>query len=61
MAYERSSGQQQRAMIMMFRPRFDRIFPASRQDAAFDQEMLAILEKADRRRIVSAPKDEDET
>ena len=52
MVEERNSGQQRRAVIMMFRPRFEQTFPASAHDAD-DREMLAILEKADRRRIIA--------
>jgi hypothetical protein len=47
------SGQQQRALLMMFRPRFEQRFPASAQDET-DREMLAILKKADRRRSIAA-------
>jgi hypothetical protein len=56
MVDERKSGQQQRATLRMLRPSFERAYPAA-QDTATDEELLALLKKADRRRIIADSRD----
>jgi hypothetical protein len=60
MAQERKTGQEQRALLMMFRPRLESRFPASEHDAD-DSEMLAILKKADRRGVIALHESSDKS